>query len=133
LAVPDTPEAATPQTSARESEENGGNSSGQALGFRAAVAGKSDDDSDDEDPAARWRRRMDERNNKSASQQKSQASPSGSLPTGRNTVARAADSDDDVAIVARAYSVHPSSPSIEKPTFTLAQRKAQMMKDKIFM
>ena len=99
LAVPDTPEAATPQTSARESEENGGNSSGQALGFRAAVASKSDDDSDDEDPAARWRRRMDERNNKSASQQKSQASPSGSLPTGRNTVARAADSDDDVAIV----------------------------------
>ncbi len=98
-AVPDTPEAATPQASARESEENGGNSSGQALGFRAAVASKSDDDSDDEDPAARWRRRMDERNNKSASQQKSQASPSGSLPTGRNTVARAADSDDDVAIV----------------------------------
>jgi hypothetical protein len=95
-AVPDTPEAATPQSSARESKENGGNSSVQALGNRAAVASNSDDDSDDEDPAAKWRRRMDERK---SSQQKSQASPSDSLPTGRNTAARAADSDDDVAIV----------------------------------
>ena len=68
----------------------------QALGNRAAVASNSDDDSDDEDPAAKWRRRMDERK---SSQQKSQASPSDSLPTGRNTAARAADSDDDVAIV----------------------------------
>jgi len=95
-AVPHTPEAATPQSSARESKENGGNSSVQALGNRAAVASNSDDDSDDEDPAAKWRRRMDERK---SSQQKSQASPSDSLPTGRNTAARAADSDDDVAIV----------------------------------
>lgn len=42
---------------------------------------------------------MDERNNKSASQQKPQSSASGSLPTGRITVSRAGDSDDDVAIL----------------------------------
>ena len=122
----------------RERRGEGEAAGGEGRGSQASRGVDSVSDSDDEDPGVKWRRNMDARLEKRESERERRESGERAREA-RTTPARASSvldcntgtgsgsANDDAGS-------HPSSPlhrgaSETKPTVTIAQRLAQMMKD----